>query len=300
MKISAACAWLVVSSLLPVGLWAAGDGDITVRYAISERLLTGLNMNDARAAFAVWADQIVASSGLRLRFGDDVVFSREKLVRSLKAGEVDLIGLGVTEVWDFREYLDTTQFISDPAGGYEMVLLVRQDAGVEKMSELRDRAVIIWQGPGTDLADAWMYSNLRKAGLPPPDRHFRRVTRNTKLSQAVFPVFFGQADACIVTRKGLATMVELNPQIGKRLKVLAVSPRVQSAIFVCRKSFPIGLRKEVFRRAVGLQKNPGTQQVLTLFQATGYAEFPGTELRSSVEILEEYRKWLAGDAAQGR
>ena len=95
-------------------------------------------------------------------------------------------------------------------------------------------------------------------------------------------------------------MVELNPQIGKRLKVLATSARVHAGIFVCRKNYPPALRKEVFRRAVSVQKNAGTQQVLTLFQATGYAEFPGTELKASLDILDEYHRLRALDAARSR
>jgi hypothetical protein len=49
-----------------------------------------------------------------------------------------------------------------------------------------------------------------------------------------------------------------------------------------------------------VQKNAGTQQVLTLFQATGYAEFPGTELKASLEILDEYHRLRALDAARSR
>lgn len=300
MTIRPAAGCLLFAMLVPFRIWSAGDEDITVRYALSERLLVGLNPNDARAAFAVWADHIVGTSGLRLKLGNDVVFTRDRLVKSLQAGELDLIGVGLSEFWDFQAYLDGSQFISDPRGGDELVLLVRTDGGIEKLDDLRQRTVQIWQGAGTDLAEPWLYVTMRKAGLPGHSDYLGRVARNPKLSQAVFPVFFGQADACVVTRRGLATMVELNPQVGKRLKVLASSPRLHAGIFVCRRNYPPALRKEVFRRAVSVQKNAGTQQVLTLFQATGYAEFPGTELKPSLAILDEYHRLRALDTAQSR
>ena len=39
-------------------------------------------------------------------------------------------------------------------------------------------------------------------------------------------LFFRTVDACLVTESGFQTIVEMNPQVGRRLRVLASSPRI--------------------------------------------------------------------------
>ena len=44
-------------------------------------------------------------------------------------------------------------------------------------------------------------------------------------------------DACVVARTGFETMCEINPQIGKQLKVIASSPEVVPAVFCFRADY---------------------------------------------------------------
>ena len=53
--------------------------------------------------------------------------------------------------------------------------------------------------PRSGLAPTWLDTELLRNKLPLSARFFREITRTSKMSRAILPVFFNQADACLVT-----------------------------------------------------------------------------------------------------
>jgi ABC-type phosphate/phosphonate transport system substrate-binding protein len=127
-------------------------------------------------------------------------------------------------------------------------------------------------------------------GLGSPEQVLGRMTTSTRLSQVVLPVFFGQADACLVTRKGLDAMVELNPQLSRRLKVLLAAPKMVNVFLAFHKNYPLDLRKPVFDRMISLNSKPLTRQVLVLFQSPGYTLEDADCLNSANLLFDAYER----------
>ena len=93
-----------------------------------------------------------------------------------------------------------------------------EGSGITKLGGLAGRHLIILDSPQTLLVDAWLGVALAKEGIT--GKSAVKVTRHTRAAQAVLPVFFGQADACVASKRTLETMFELNPQLAKKLKVV--------------------------------------------------------------------------------
>jgi ABC-type phosphate/phosphonate transport system substrate-binding protein len=89
------------------------------------------------------------------------------------------------------------------------------------------------------------------------------------VAQTVLPVFFESADACLVTRQASETMCELNPQLRRRLLVLAVSPKLFAAFFgvQVQKDAPDAVKSKIRQALLGYYDTPGGRQILTLFQS---------------------------------
>lgn len=104
----------------------------------------------------------------------------------------------------------------------------------------------------------------------------------------MLPVFFGQADACLLSSYSYQLMVELNPQIGKELTVLAMSPPLVHAIIAFDRRFDAEQRNKVYQAMLSLQESPKGQQVLSLFGLERL--IPGTpaELTASLALLEKH------------
>jgi phosphonate transport system substrate-binding protein len=261
-----------------------------LRLAVSENVVCGVSLNDAKAAMAVWAAELMKNIDLNLALAptQDWVMPSDQLQAAIRGGTVDMFCLTIQEFRQVSRYVDTSRIITDDYGGEELLLVVREGSGIVNLANLRGRSLILQESPNTSLAEPWLALSLWQDGLQSPKQLFGHMARNTKLSQVVLPVFFGQADACVVTRRGLDTMFELNPQLSRKLRVLLVSPKMESAFFAWRKDYPTNLKKPLFDRLLDLKSSPTAQQVLTLFQSPGFTARDADCLRPANSLLDAY------------
>ena len=118
--------------------------------------------------------------------------------------------------------------------GDEQVLLVRRDSGIRGLDQLRGGKLTLLQGAGGEIASLWLDNLLAKRGLPAAGRMFGSVKVVPKAQQVILPVFFRQADGCIVGSNAFQTAVELNPQLGKELVAMRTSPVYPIAVTCLR------------------------------------------------------------------
>jgi phosphonate transport system substrate-binding protein len=263
-----------------------------LRLAISENVVCGVSLSDARAAMAVWATELMKNTDLRLVLvpDQDWVMPSGQLLAAIRGGTLDIFCLTVQEYRQVIPYVDTSRIITDDYGGEELLLVVREGSGIMNLAGLRGRSLILQESPNTSLAEPWLTVSLWQDGLQSPKQLLGHMSTNTKLSQVVLPLFFGQADACVVTRRGLDTMVELNPQLSRKLKVLLASPKMESAFLAFRKDYAAHLKKPIFDRFLELKSIPATDQVLTLFQSTGFSARDSDCLGPANSLLDAYER----------
>jgi ABC-type phosphate/phosphonate transport system substrate-binding protein len=144
----------------------------------------------------------------------------------------------------------------------------------------------------------WLEALLAQQSLAAPPEFFKATTRAEKPSKAILQVYFRQADACVVTTNVYAVAGELNPQLQRDLRVVAVSPELVPALFYFRPGDKSRAREELEPAILGLHETPAGQQVLTIFQCDRMVKSPTTCLATTRELLKECGR-LKGAAPQG-
>ncbi|MBL8215010.1 MAG: PhnD/SsuA/transferrin family substrate-binding protein [Bryobacterales bacterium] len=261
----------------------AGAEPSGVRLVISEEVLRGVNRNDAAAAIGVWADEVSKAIGIRIE-GRRVLRGSAEVQAGLEAGTVEVVCVTLLEYRRMAAHLDVAKVLSTSGG--EVWMMVRQDSGVTTLSELQGRRLVIHDNPYSQVADAWLTVAFAKEGLGKPEAVLGQVTRQTRAAQAVLPVFFGQADACMTERRTVETMSELNPQLAKRLKLLVATPRLLAAFLCCRKGNPPRWKEPLLAKLVSARESTSARQALALFSALNFSMMDGEILRPSLAILE--------------
>jgi ABC-type phosphate/phosphonate transport system substrate-binding protein len=174
--------------------------------------------------------------------------------------------------------------------GQRYLLVVHRTSPVLSLAQLRDRQVLFLETPEMCLSNAWLATQLATQGLPAPERFFSRQETRSKLTQVLLPVFFQRADAACVTDRGLATAVELNPQLGRDLRTLAASPTLVTGFFAFHRNCPPEERRLFQQALLTLGSDTASQQILALFQASKFHVRTAAFAEPTLEMLRQYER----------
>jgi phosphonate transport system substrate-binding protein len=262
-----------------------------MRIGIAPGTWWGLNRNDASAAIAAWTRTILAQRGIDAVVQTRLFETPEALSQALKSGQIDAVSMLTDQFLKLQPDLQPAEiFISskDHSCTENYELLVPQASGITNVAGLAGRKVVLQANSRTSLAAQWLDTLLARQTLGPAKKFFGALTKIESPSKAVLQVFFHQADACLVTSNVFALACELNPQLRKELRVLAVSPEVVPSLFFFRPGYVSKVRDQLEPSILELNKTPAGQEVLTVFQCDGMIKRPVSCLDGSRQLLTEY------------
>lgn len=257
-----------------------------IRLAVSETLVSEVSLNDARAAMQIWLKQMETDFDLSIEFPPKIFDTTEEIFRRARTGQFDAVALNVAEYRQIAEYLDPSQVIAETDGAEQYLLLAKGSGPVKSLQDLKGKRLLALKAPKMCIAAAWLNTLLKDARLGDSDSFFGSLTAEVKPSRVVLPVFFGQADACLTSRRGFDVMCELNPQVAKELVVLASSPSVIVTFYTFHKNYH-GVSRERFAKVyAGIPASAAGRQLATLFQFQGLAIRDKSCLAPAMAILD--------------
>ena len=274
--------------------YEADDDIFEVGYSAS--LFYDVDVNDARAATRVWLELFVRHVGEESTVQTSVLDGPEAIARAVERTEVDLVILSSVEYFQLRGRVPLVPLVTGSREGnisFEYGLLVRRGRGLQELADLEDRRLIIEIGGWGSIPWMWLDAALLRADLRSGAAFFAEVQEAKKVSQAVLPVFFGRADACVVSMESFATMVELNPQLGEALQVLRRSPPFCRGLVCAREDFNQIYGNLLEESLASLHDQPEGQQVLTLFHTDRLVPFAPAQLEGIEALMVEYEELRA-------
>lgn len=284
-------------------LWTepvVGKGEVT-RLAYPLALFANVDIDDAQAAVDVWIDALATEWGLPYGIEATVFEDTAELAMALAAGELDVVALFPLDYLQVRDQVGVKPVLSPAYGGemvYRSVVLVRRDRGVAAWAGLAGGELIIARASRGELGRLWMDVELMRQELGESEMFFRRIKEVDKTSQAVLPVFLGNADACLVPQEQFATMVELNPQLGRELVALAVSPAVGFGVVCLRPDFDPARWAELESYLLQLHNQALGRQIFDVFHYGRLVLFDPAYIENAISLVEEYKALRAKAVAE--
>jgi len=258
----------------------------------SASVISNVDPGDAKAATKVWADMIMRRKGAIVESETMILKDLPALEIALEEKRVDLIFLLPQEYLEIRDRLPLVPLVvSAPQEGLyeEFVLLVRKDSTVATIRDLRKKRLTVETDQKGTLPLMWLETLLMKEGeFEEIEQFFAVVKATRKPSQTILPVFFRQADGCIVTRTAFHTMVELNPQLGKEIREIAISPPFITSIGCLRKDYYDKYKGVLTEHLVNLHEDPQGKQILTLFRKGRLVLFDPPYLASVDALVKDH------------
>ncbi|WP_221031368.1 phosphate/phosphite/phosphonate ABC transporter substrate-binding protein [Actomonas aquatica] len=280
----------------------AGEGEKDlVRFGFSQRLFRTVNSNDAHAAVRVWSNAILDGWGFQVSTNIYLFDTLDDLVGRVRNGQVEGIAVTLEEFWEVRDQIEVGPVLLGTDGEVEwqeFVVVARRDRGWTELADLRGRTLRGWDAPRTGLAVRWLTLELDAMGVEGgPEAFFEgEPSMQPKVSQVLLPVFFGQVDVGLVTRRSLELMAELNPQIGRDLVVLASSEPYIATLCFLRKDFDRPYLPKLLEALESIGDTVAGEQIVTLFQQSGLTVVDASELDSSLALMDRYEAWREREA----
>ena len=291
--------WIMVLLAAAVCLQAlqAQSAEI-IHLGFSRSIVGEINENDTMAAVKLWSTNLVVTSDFSVNIQPKIYEGTRKIETALKKSLVDLINLNVGEFFDLQHLLDREMLIVPINRGSiteEYLLLARRKSSIADIKDLSGGVLRFLKNRRTVLSTIWLDVKLAEAGLPGTKHFFDQMVPANKISGTLLPVFFGKADACLVTRKGFDTMAELNPQISHRLKILAASKEYVPGFLGFRKNYQSGIKDIVVNNIRNWHQTPAGYQILTMFQMDDLMLQPFEILGPTMKLIKEHRRLFGVD-----
>lgn len=271
-----------------------------LRLGLSESLIVGVNISDARAAMTVWLRNIAEDTQLPVEMSPAVFDTSAEILRRVRNGQVDAVAMNALEYKEVAPHLDASEVAvkADPA---ELQFVIAVKGGsMRQLADLRNGRLIMQQANFTFLASAWLDTLLSEQIPGAPESFFRSIIPALKPAQVILPVFFGQAEAGITTNKSFQLMCELNPQLGRQIKLLAVSPPLVSSIHAFHRNYAGPYRDKLVRILSNLPSSISGKQLMVLFQTEKLVMRHSSCLDGSLAVLGAWERLRKGAGAASR
>lgn len=264
--------------------------------AISAQLFADVNESDARAALKVWLKHMSDDRGIA---GDPTVLVMSDpagFIAAYESGRIEGATLPTVELWHVRKAVPLVPTVILGRIGatihQELLLIVHRDEPFTRLEELKGRQLLVSGGSRGSLPEIWIEYELLKLGHGTNAGFWSRVVPAGKLTKVAYPVFFKQADVCIISAEGYRTLCELNPQMERQLKVIAKSPPLVPAPFCFFGNTTSPYVKRVIANVPYLNTVPTGRQALALFQTTELVVSPISELDETFRLIDQHQALL--------
>jgi hypothetical protein len=280
----------------------AGKSEHILRVAISADTLAGANVNDARAAYRVWISEVTRQFPSKVaQMVPEIFLPSDDMIRGVRQGAIECFGVTALEFAKVADLVDPDYLLLQDylSEGMEYILLVHKNGAFKKLADLRGAQIVTHFHRDMVLAPAWLGTMLASSNLPQPEKFFASQKATDNLNQVVLPVFFHRADGACLARRNWETAVELNPQLGRDLYPIAVSPRVVPIAIAFRRGCSIDGRKLLIDSILKVATIAAGQQIITLYQSHGFIVRPTSVMNSTMELVHQYER-VTSAARKGR
>lgn len=214
----------------------------------------------------------------------------ESAIEAIHTNEID--GLVMTTL-DFIRTRNTNGLI--PIRNVSMgqtatasFVLVAHKNKFQSVADLKGGSIILDKGSHGEAAQMWIDTVLLSQSLSRSEGFFSSIETTEKPSQSVLKVFFGNADACIVTQQSFNIMQELNPQVGTRLSIIEESPRLYIGIFGINKNLDERKRAFIEKAIDTLSNDAEGKHLLLLLRVEQVDEYKPEYLEAMENLFKTY------------
>jgi ABC-type phosphate/phosphonate transport system substrate-binding protein len=259
----------------------------------SDQLFSAANRNDVVGALKLWTEVASCLTGLNFQSKVEVVTTQSQIRERVHDNAVDIL---VLDNADFLELSDAGLVegaaVSSQGGhpyAVRYLLLVNQQ--IDSLGQLRGKRAVYHLHTGAAASLAFTSTLVAENHLGSTGGFFSSFESSTNAANCILPVFFDRIQACVVDGQDWETIQEMNPQLGKKLKILAQSVPVLDGVIAFPKAL-LPYRAQIVGSLLDMHTHPLGSQILSAMRSGPLIPYRPEYLDSTREFWRRYERTL--------
>ncbi|MFT5365580.1 MAG: ABC-type phosphate/phosphonate transport system substrate-binding protein [Candidatus Latescibacterota bacterium] len=269
---------------------------LSLNMGFTSGTLYDVDLNDALAAQETWVRSIlqqINQNKLEVEVKTVAYANVSAIAEAIKKNEIDAIIVLPLEYLALRDEVSIKPIITSHSAddaGDRYVIVTHQQNNIQTIEQLQSHSLMITIKGSNEVPKIWLETILLEKALPPCETFFGAINRVSKTTQAILPVFFKQADVCLVPKTDLDIAMTLNPQLKSNLQIIQQSPGYNHIIICVQNSFYekyANLHNDVIEVA---NRTKQGQQLSTLFRISRLSRFEEAHLDNVKKLVQTYQR----------
>lgn len=218
-----------------------------------------------------------------LRFHDT-----DKIIDAIEAGEIDFAEVPPIYFASLpeskRKKLRVLSLLSTNTERLTRYVLLSKG---KSLSDLKGKTLKMVSQIDRGLISLWFDQVMLRETASSPAAHFSSIEKSKDPNQVLVNTFFGKADACIVSEAHYHLISELNPQIGKTLKPILLSPKFPESIQIVPATMPVKTASRIRQASQQAHKTTEGRQALTLLGVNRLWPFNEEDLAPVFDLVSK-------------
>lgn len=168
-----------------------------------------------------------------------------------------------------------------------LLALVRSADNIKSIKDLRGKRLSMRNTQ--DMEKLFLNTMLLENQESELDSFFAENINPKNINTGIMDVFFGRSDITLVRESEYKTAMELNPQLAKKLTILAQSEPLLGLVAGAKISMPNKSHQSAMQSLIDLSSTEKGKQLMRIIHAESFEEVSSKDLENVRDLLKRYK-----------
>ncbi len=211
------------------------------QYAVSDQVLFGININDAKLALGTLLKKYVEHESIEYEVKVKLYDDLDKLAEDYQKYKFDIVSVLATEYFYLKQKINIEPFLAtvrSETSSSRFLLITNDNDQLNNIDTFQGKDIEFYSNQKLDYSVTYklLEEFTQEKFEKPADEIFSRMVPFNNPHNSLLKVFFDEVDFCLIEDSQYELITELNPQLKSELKIVYSTDKIIPAI-ACKTEF---------------------------------------------------------------